>query len=200
MAVRKRGERPFTIGDAMVLIAALAAGFAWTAAAWKQFQPGEFYSPHPWGRAWQTIILANVGVLPCLLALTVGTFVVRVRQPRPPWRWVARQPGTTACLGVLICLASTVPLMAVWSMGQIRRNPGLQIEFHEQTAITLLEVMSTMAAPLGIFVFMTWLLLAIQRGWRGERTWIDRLGRFVGTAWIVVGGIIGAEFMRIYAI
>jgi hypothetical protein len=129
----------------------------------------------------------------------VGTFVVRLRRPRPPWRWVARQPGTTACLGVLIYQAIAVFIMAVWSIGQLRRNSGLKVEFFDQTAITMLELMGIMAAPVGVCVLVVWLLLAVQRGWRSERSWIDRLGRFVGVIWIVIGAILGTEYMRIYA-
>src|SRR4051812_3247855 len=93
--------RRFTIGDAMILIAAFAVAFAWTAPAWKQFQSAET-GAHVWGIAWRRTLLGTIMTLPTLLVLTLATVVVRARKPRRAWRSVSRQPGVTACLTVLI--------------------------------------------------------------------------------------------------
>jgi hypothetical protein len=44
--------------------------------------------------------------------------------------------------------------------------------------------MAAFAAPCGYAVAAVWLMLALSGLWRPERSWIDRLGRFLGVVWI----------------
>lgn len=198
MADSQRNSRRFTISDTMVLIASLAAGLAWTAQGWKVFQASE-QTTHEWGILWKCTMLGSVMSLPCLLALTLGTIGLRIRRPRPSWRRVSRQPGTTACLAVLVGLAIAIPILAGWFAIQIRRSQVSSDELYKAIPGVLLEIMSMAAAPLGVSVLIVWLVLAIQGRWRRERSWIDRLGRIVGAAWIISGSVLGTEFMRLYA-
>ena len=44
----------------------------------------------------------------------------------------------------------------------------------------------TFGTPCGYAVAAAWLALAVAGRWRPERSWIDRLGRVLGVAWIVI--------------
>jgi hypothetical protein len=96
-------------------------------------------------------------VVPPLATLTVAVLVMRLRRPRPPLRKLVRLQGTAACL---MALSSAIFLPLVDA--------------------------SRDRTPLIVAGAWAWLGLKETGFWRPEPTWIDRLGRALGWAWIIV--------------
>lgn len=131
--------RPFSVGDAMIFVAAAAVGMAIVKATGMVAML----------RANLFVVLANSVVLAFSMPLTVAWLVVRLRRPRPPLRRVWWQPGMLAAeamavtfgLAMLVELAQPkgfgitvwvvtplMPLPVAWSAlalsGRWRREPG----------------------------------------------------------------------------
>ena len=43
-----------------------------------------------------------------------------------------------------------------------------------------------MILAIGLSVLVAWLVLGFVYGWKGQATWVDRAGRAVGLAWLVL--------------
>jgi hypothetical protein len=98
---------------------------------------------------------------PFLLVWTISLLVLRLRQPRPEWRGLWRQPGWCGCFAAV----------AAWAV-------GLAVE-------ALLEWPApTVVIPLA--VVLAWLVLGLTRKWSAEPSWIDRAGRCLALAWIAM--------------
>jgi len=97
-------------------------------------------------------------LLPFLMCWTAALLAMRLRQPRPSWREVARQPGLWSCVAPLVALFA-VPW---WAYFGIHVPPVI----------------------LPSSVAIVWLALALSREWRPERSWIDRAGRVTGLIWL----------------
>jgi hypothetical protein len=46
--------------------------------------------------------------------------------------------------------------------------------------------LGTSAQAAGLAVLISWLILQLGGRWRSEASWVDRLGRAIGVAWISV--------------
>ncbi len=167
--------RRFTLGDAMILVAAVAVGlaisrfgieFMWrdlsriqvprldTWMAWKNFLFG------PNQLAINATRFANLIVLNNLVWLVLAVVLIRLRRPRPPLRALWRQPGFAACaspvVGFAVCLLASLVIpespvaSKVFGGGLVAVGP------------------------------LSWLILRGTRTWRAEPGWIDRLGRVIG--------------------
>ena len=191
--------RRFTIADGMILIAATAFAMAWTSSAWRQFGSA---MPTPssiltWTglQAWVTVILALA--FPCLIFWTFALALLRWKKPRPRWRRAARQPGMTATLATSITLMLILPIIVALVVHQVYQT-GLTKEVWSQLPGGLLEVMLMFSPLISVAIIVSWILLALQRQWRCERSWIDRAGRVLGSTWIVCGLIAAAMFLESY--
>lgn len=103
-----------------------------------------------------------------VLIMTPVFLLMRLTPPRPTVRALLKQPGTIAALAVAFGL--------IWVTGWLHR-----LHFVQYTTGTL----STIAV--GGTVAFAWACLALSRKWEAERSWIDRLGRFLGATAITVG-------------
>src|SRR4051812_7152215 len=86
--MRVVADRRFTIGDAMILVAAAALGMAWNKDAGVN---GTLAWPGPRSPLLNTV--ANWAQRP-MLVLVLGWAVLRLRRPRPAFRRLIRQPGS----------------------------------------------------------------------------------------------------------
>ena len=93
---------------------------------------------------------------------------MRVRRPRPPLRALLRQPGTVAGLAVTLGL--------IWVTG------WLHLLFFGR----LIDGTVT-AIAVGGTVALAWACLALGWRWEAEPSWVDRMGRLLGTMAIAVG-------------
>lgn len=135
--------------------------------------------------------------LPVLLALTLGAVVVRARRPRPSWRRVMRQPGATACLVALVWFTLAVAVLGgVVALIYLKPGSDSPREPLGEIAAGILVLLTFCTAPVAASVLVSWLVMAIQRGWRCERSWIDRFGWLLGCGWMLIGAAIGVELLR----
>lgn len=186
-------RRRFTIADGMILIAAMAAGLAWTGRAWPGFSKSMTPTPAGtwlWFRTWGALVLLMS--LPCLLSLTFAAAILRVRRPRPSWRRIARQPGMTSLLAALLGLVVALPPTVLSEdFSYQKRNMGksfwTEAETWAELLGSLLELLALAIPAAGFAVIVAWTMLAVQRRWRNEPSWIDRAGRVLGVAWILTG-------------
>jgi hypothetical protein len=186
METRRRSERPCTIGDAMILIAAVAMSAALLTLRIDEdecacdYLLDVFESPQ---EGWTPVVIADdicSVTLPLNLCLAPSTFavlVLRLRHPRPAWRRLGREPGTLATL--LGSMSASVMALTV--------TLGVVFAAHPDWA-AVIEIISGMvssfvAAPIA----GGWIATAIIGGWRPTSSWLDRTGRFIGVLWIVIG-------------
>ncbi|MGO9465027.1 MAG: hypothetical protein ACLQIB_12220 [Isosphaeraceae bacterium] len=113
--------RRFTLLDAIILMAATAAGLAllgmYLAQGW--FFGGAFF----YGRFESYVLSGIEAVFPFLILWTFALVILRLRQPRPRIRRLARQPGMAACsaasLILVVQLLGIVPFEVFWCVRSV---------------------------------------------------------------------------------
>jgi hypothetical protein len=160
------------LGDAMILIIALALGLAIArpgivliADAIRSVPQSHFRT---WAGAVQLGRVLNIVVLNFLFFLLPAFLIVRLKRPRAPLRSMIRQPGFAACAAPVAFVLASLPLALLAPTGRA----GQVIEIAGQ-------VLLTAAAPLA------WVSLIATRRWDPEPSWIDRLGHILGALWMV---------------
>jgi hypothetical protein len=162
--------RRFTLADAIILIAAVAAGLGTARINGDRYRQaiGDAAAVSASEQAIMSIFW------PALL-MTVALVPLRLRPPRPVMRRVRRQPGFIAC--VAVGLAATFVILE-WASSLFSRSPSWFAA----------HVFSLISSPwkIGPIVATAWLVLALSGRWQPEPSWIDRSGRVMGAAWIIV--------------
>jgi hypothetical protein len=167
-----RSERRFNLIDGMLLIAAIGEGLAL-----RRFLGLDDRSPYfmPGMSLLQKVFngfeLAANESLPFLFTVTVNVLAMRLRKPRETLIRIARQPGYVAC--VVSSLMSVFILISVCP---------LFFFLSQQSAIGVFGYVC--GAMSGCAVTGAWLAMAVGRRCRPLPSWIDRLGRLCGIAWI----------------
>jgi len=179
--------RRFNLGDALILMAALCVGLSgirdrirtfpartsWWLDEYRRFRDDlasvppmsqEDYDFSVRSLVFYVADECQAWLISSLVGLTVAQVLLRLRRPRPEWRTLVRQPGFVACCAGSIgfCI----------DRGWV---PFLRFESIHFPFMTSLAVLLAWSALLGL------------RRCRGERSWIDRLGRLAGAGWIVAG-------------
>jgi hypothetical protein len=177
----------------MILVAALAVGLGGLRVLGPLEYLTDLLGAMLTKEAWTRDGLEEIGseflllATPSAVSMTLALLVLRLRRPRPVWRRLARQPGLMACLALVVAWGCSV----VFTVLHLIAVDGFSIEAAGgQFADTFswLEVFSKVGRMLGGFaVAICWSTLAVGGRWRAEPSWIDRLGRIVGVAWIVMG-------------
>ena len=174
-------RRQFTMLDAMVLVAATAAGCALSRSAWASIVraiDGRMFVYLVGGA-----ILAGCFLSPWSLAL----LILRLRAPRPARRMIRRQPGLLASLAVVSvwvlygCLATwdRVRRITEWSSVHLMR-------YSASMPMELDGVVDGVTEITGWIVAAAWITLVIAGACRPEPSWIDRAGRILGACWIAI--------------
>jgi hypothetical protein len=151
-----------TILDIMALAAAFALGYMSALALWEQHVP------------WSILKCASVVALPITWTLVALRFI----GPRPSRRRRFDPPGLAACLAV--SAASLMNSWCAWDVAFIA--PSVSQDVFSLVALRIVEPL-----PLATAVAATWSLLILNRRWRPEPSWIDRLGRCLGIYWLAPG-------------
>ncbi len=186
-------RRRITLLDLMVFAAATAIGLSLVqfGRAGKAAGAWLFAGPVPRGqqsgyvsKAWLTPYAERaVPILPCLPAWTAAYLVTRLRGPRPRRRRLVLQPGLVAAVAALSVLTIEATLL-VGSAGIDGRfnwaSPERVSDFVANGIVLLLH-------HAGWAVAVSWLTLILIGRWRPEASWVDRAGRALGCAWILVG-------------
>jgi hypothetical protein len=175
--IDKPRSRPFTLGDAMILVIALALGLALArpiigslAFKIRSVPPNYFRTP---GAALALGRTLNSILLSFLFFLLPAFVVLRLKRPRAPLRSLIHQPGFAACAAPCAVFLASVPFALLADSGLA----GQVIEVG-------VRVVLIGAAPLA------WVSLFATHRWYPEPSWIDRFGRILGALWIVSSPVI----------
>jgi len=190
--------RTLTLFDAVVLVAATASAFALFRIMRIDYLAG--------GRQLFFALIVQHGaetILPFLMMWSLAVAGLRLRQPRPPFRKLARQPGMIACCAVMLTLVIEVIGIIV---GELMLLPNAVIPrtippyvalslgrgiLHNVRGIVVLQ------SNAGGAVAAAWLILKLAGVWRSEPTWIDRFGRALGVSWLAVNIAVHAALLLI---
>jgi hypothetical protein len=153
---------------------------------------------------------ATRAILPVLMTVTPAVLILALRRPRPLLRRLLHRPGIAACAvatPVLAAMAVGYGLLAAWgawkSVGAptiiplpphaspVHPYPTVRAT-HMQELWFGLDFMVADCAYAQDVVAGAWLIMAVGRWWRPDRHWLDRLGRAVGFAWLL---LMAAEFV-----
>lgn len=168
-------SRKFRLLDAIVLIAATAIGFAWLR---SDSAMGIFDGP-----SWIETDAEQLG--PLLAVWSIAVLGLRLVPPRPPLRRVVLQPGAAACGAVaFVFTIYTFRYLVISAAGcrgipwyLFRAGGGLGPEMIGNTIVSV---------PYHVVVMAVWGVLFLSRRCRPEPSWIDRTGRILGLAWILL--------------
>lgn len=150
--------RPFGLGDAMILIVALALGLANTRPVISLIVSiGVLEGAVPPG----LFLFLNMVLLIFLFFLLPAFLILRLRRPRPPLRSIIGQPGFAACAAAVVLFLVSAPLALLVPAGRVQ------------------EIIPIAAVPLA------WVALIATGRWAPEPSWIDRLGRVLGVMWTI---------------
>jgi hypothetical protein len=171
-AIDRPKFRPFTLGDAMILIIALALGLAIARPgigivvdAFRSVPRNHFRTG---AGAIQLGRFLNIVLLNFLFFLLPAFLILRLKRPRAPLRSMIAQPGFAACTAPIAFFLAFLPL-------ELCAPSGLARQVMEITA----QVLLVAAVPLA------WASLIATRRWDPEPSWIDRMGRILGGLWMI---------------
>jgi hypothetical protein len=182
-------HRRFGLADAMILVAATAAGLSL-----YRIDPSHrvyvFELPHfdekGWtrGNIWNMVGWACTTPLPMLVAWTPAVVALGLMGPRVGIRDSFRRPGLAACMAATLAIVmAIIPYFAMFTTFGISaaRNRGLISS--EYLIYALWKVV-----PLSIVVALA--MVALSGSWRRGGNWVDRLGFAIALMWVVSRGIL----------
>ena len=185
--------RRITLLDLMVLTAATAIGLSLIQFGWPGKGPvARVFTWPVWSgkgsgyvsKMWMIPIAERVApLIPCLAAWTGAYLVTRLRSPRPQRRRLVFQPGFVAAVAALSVLA----IESILLVGSAKIDGRFGWASSERVADFVANGIVLLAHHVGWAVAVAWLTLIIIGRWRPERSWVDRWGRVLGCAWIIVG-------------
>ncbi len=169
--IERPQSRPFTLGDAMIVIIALALGLAIArpgiGLVVDAIRSDPKYPFRTWAGAVSLGRILNILLLNFLFVLLPATLILRLKRPRAPLRSLIGQPGFSACAAPIVIVLAFLPFELLLT--------GTAQEVMEIAA----QVLIVAAVPLA------WVGLIVTRRWAPEPSWIDRAGRFLGAIWMI---------------
>jgi hypothetical protein len=183
--------RRFTIADGLILIAGLATGLGLIKRVAPSITPGEIWDalvgPREGWSLWYAVMLAvELGVLllvPVLAIWTPSCLLLELRQPRPRWRRLRRQPGFVANLIATAVVVLTLAVVSVFGGFWFLGSEVTELDFPYLQA----QLLGGLLAGSG--VFWGWVTMWLCGVCRPSLTWTDRLGRFTGAVWVAAGAL-----------
>ena len=185
-------RRLFNLMDAMVLVAATAAGLGIARgiqdALWRFTDAS--VNAGPIGPALLLAARWTVLAYPCLVALTVALLLLLFRSQRfrPDLADLLNRPGATACGAAAMAIALGMVNLAVLILVVMARSgtPWNSKEMIEAFVDAVrLNIGVELGMP-GLAVTVAWSMLALSGRWRSEPNWLDRVGRSLGLVWVVL--------------
>ncbi len=172
-------RRKFTILDGMILVAAIACGFALRRAFLNSFHGVWVIQGESW--LMRNARGLNWAATPFLTMLTPTVLLLRLRRPRPRQIELFRQPGLAAGCAAILPIAMSLACF-------IRESAGRSGELQDplSAAGAGLHFQYVGSYRVGCWVLGSWLALFLSGRRRPERSWIDRIGRILGIGWLVV--------------
>jgi hypothetical protein len=172
-------SRKFTIFDLAILAAATMAGFG----IFHVLGISDAIRGQSYGTNWQSGVIdrAILHVVPFLIGWTLAFPLIRLRKPRPRIRKLFRQPGMAGCTAGSIAILYELIWMAFIPIRYY--VAGAIMAGFLPTASGFLRLCGDLVC---VWLAAAWMVLLLGGRWRAERGWVDRLGRILCLAWIVV--------------
>ncbi|MGC8640276.1 MAG: hypothetical protein ACP5XB_10420 [Isosphaeraceae bacterium] len=149
------------------IVLALAFGLGYSVAQ-------EIWNEHiPW--------VSLRGVSFVVLSITWALLALGTLTPPRTRRRRFTPPGQAAC--VAVSAASLLSLLYGWD------QPYLSFT-RSRNIVATAALRAVHPLPLAAAVLAVWLLLVLERRWKPEPSWIDRLGRLVALYWLGVGLVV----------
>ncbi|OJW22268.1 MAG: hypothetical protein BGO49_07225 [Planctomycetales bacterium 71-10] len=212
--MENRDSRRFSTFDLMILVAAAAVGLWLKRHSAPYLWPGgPKYGPEsPVYVAWEGALELS----PFLIPLAPTLVVLHLRRPRPSLRRLSIRPGFAACLAATVglgvgalmqALREVVALMTrtgaiaklpsppfmTWPAGTLDVPEPMGATTNCLSRIILVPIESGHAPAIATAVIATWAMLAVGGRWRPRPTWLDRVGRLIGLAWLAVASTLLAS-------
>ena len=169
--MRTAPERRFLVFDGIAWVLATGIGLAFTR-TWLSLRSELGIDSEAW-----TVGFWLAGSLPCLAMWTVALLLRGLFSSQPPRRNRIFQPGIMACAVVTFSIGIervVCPLLM------------LAIAPERNRELVIYAALNGIPEYLGFAVAAAWIILGFCGRWHAEPNWIDRLGRFLGAAWIGV--------------
>lgn len=178
-------KRRFTLIDAITLIAATAIGLALLRPALSPLKARNMGFFGRWSWLEWSIFHVLLYVTPVLFAWSVASLALSLRQPRRPFRSIARSPGFV----INIAAIAGVLCSSMHYVGQTAIDSG-------RADMIYMHVVSTgLPGDVGYFVVGSLVALALFRRLRPRPIWTDRLGWTLGWVWV---GMAILSWSRVY--
>jgi hypothetical protein len=178
--------------DAMVLIAATAAGLGIARgirdALWEA--TNQSVKVGPVGPALLLAARWTVLAYPFLVAWTIALLLL-LFLPRRFWPSpgdLLNRPGTAACGAAAMAITIGTVNLAMLILVAFARL-GTPLTSKELVGTFVYGIIHNMGVELGmpgLGVTVVWSMLALSGRWRSEPNWLDRTGRSLGFAWVVL--------------
>lgn len=181
----KTPRRPFTLLDAMVLVAAVAAGLG-AVRGWVELRSRlPQFDNGPFPARLQDVRDGYTAVRLVLVPVTLALIPLGLRAPRPPLGRLWSRPGmivpVALVLAILSCAFDETGFPHLMGFHYLYASPA------QRAFYVINEAISISRAPAAIVV--AWTALALAGRWEPETSWVGWLGRGIGFAWI--GGCLG---------
>jgi hypothetical protein len=185
-----QASRKLTLADAMLLVAAVALGSFLA----RETNPNLTsaiahikHDPTPGMRQLLSIEASLKVVVPFLAVWTPALLLLRLRQPRPCLKRLARQPGAVASAVATLAIA----IVAVWILSLWAAGSRFML------SSDLAGAFLGYSSEISFAVAGGWSVLAFSGRWRSEPSWIDRTGRATGVAWIATVGLHWSKYFLV---
>lgn len=181
--------RRFTLLDALVLVAATAAGIAASREDWiRLWELDRAEKYREYGTFWivaSAVIDVFDAAMLCLVAWTFSLLLLRLGRPRPRFSRLILQPGmaasAAATMALLVILYFDTQNHIIVSIINISYAIGDWSDWWLLSQNAIEKSTSTTATA----VLVAWAMLGCSRLGRCEPSWIDRAGRILGILWIL---------------
>jgi hypothetical protein len=176
-------SRRFSLGDAMVMIAAITPGLVLIRVGVRLglFEIGKLKDAggRPSSLARQLVELFNVGGGCILAGLVPVLLILGLYKAQPSWRDAARGPGLIACLAAVV--ASMLPIL--WFAGTVliesrHPYPIYSVHFNNMFARWMVAA--------GPMILGAWIALAFRGGSHLNSTWTDWAGCALGACFVLI--------------
>jgi hypothetical protein len=179
---KAHAKRPFRIIDLMVLVAATAVAFAIDR---SRMRPGIAFTTV--GGEWEPWIFFWMHkVTPFVAMWSFAVFAIDRFDNRKTRRG-ARHAGLVACYAVTAGLAVSSLISSSFYLIHVLEEKQIilaRLSHPRQMHLPPPFGEAPLEETIGGVALGAWAALAATRRWRTEPTWIDRMGRTLGTIWI----------------
>ena len=180
--MREAPTRRFNLGDALVLIAAVAPALVLIRTGWTLglFDVGKLTGAGDAPPSRQLVEFLNVGGGCILAGLVPAVLILGLYRAHPSRRDAAQGPGLVACFAAVA--AAILPI--AWYVGRVLIESRYPYPIY---SVPFNNAFGRWMRAAGPMVLGAWVALALQGRWRPRSTWTDR-----------AGGVLGACFVFIY--